>query len=308
MKLKCLVTFLFFGFTICSQGQNYDSLVKPGKKWYYNILHGGENITWRAGDISIVNETGSFNGKIYFKLKKSANMVSNDSLWIREEDKRVYILNLQDTIFKRKEILAYDFNLVAGDTFRFITRLKYKDSLVNARIIVKNTYIKNKRKCIDFKGGNIFDNNFNGNDFGVYKNQIFNWTEGIGGEQLLIYPFDSWSFTGGSEVVTYVSCLFDNLIQILPETGNCDSLLGLRKTENISVKVYPNPAQNLYYIKTPNSNLYKIQTSNSLGEKLDHFELEGKTEYKIPCNYASGIYFLHISNKTDEYYLKLLIE
>lgn len=298
MKEILLYILISFGLPISCFAQTYDSLVKPGKKWYYNQVVGEQHIEYSGGNLSISRETRTHNGLMYYKIVDKTSK-KQDSLWIREENKRVYILNLNDSVYHGKEILMYDFNLEKGDSFRFKTKFYYKDSFLNALLIVDDTYTINNRKNIKFKIGEFAG-------FGTFL--MRDWVEGIGGRHILYYSFHLNNFVIQPDYVFYVSCLFDNENQILPLSGNCDSTLGYTMTDPNQIKIYPNPTQSCFNLNLNNSKKHVVRIYDKVGQKIDELQLEGSTNYLINSNYNKGIYVLQISNAESIYQTKLIIQ
>jgi len=303
MKIKFVLTLIIFSGVYSLQAQNYDSIVKPGKKWYYQVSR-IDDITRPAGTIVILPNTRNYKGLSYHQVKSQA-CYNFDSIWAREEDKKIYFLNLQDSIYRGHEVLMYDFNLEKGDTFRFKT--PFRDSFFKARLVVDTTYFKDNRKHIIFKKGDVYEFTF-GNPNGSSIHQIYSWVEGIGAPSVMLYyAFERHSFEF-FEVSCYVSCLFDNQKQILPVSGNCDSLLNTQRNERVFLKIYPNPTQGQFKIQLNSSENHVLQIFDSFGQKLDEIELEGALNYSIPCHYNTGIYFLKVSKANYDYYTKLIVE
>lgn len=298
MKEKLFYILISIGLPISCLAQTYDSLVKPGKKWYYTQIVGEQHIAYSGGNLSISRETRTYNGLIYYKIVDKTS-VNKDSLWIREENKRVYILNLSDSVYHGQEILMYDFNLEKGDSFRFKTKFYYKDSFLNALLIVDDTYIINNRKNIKFKIGEFAG-------FGTFL--MRDWVEGIGGRHILYYSFHMYNFVIQPDYAFYVSCLFDNEKQILPLAGNCDSTLSYPRIDNYQIKIYPNPTQRYFNVNLNNSKKHVVGIYDQVGQKIDELQLEGSTNYLINCNYTKGLYVLHISNAESIFQTKLIIQ
>lgn len=304
MSKKLLFTILIIALTFHCKGQSYDSLLKPGKRWYYKLYSSGDNLTYNGGNISILNETRKYNGKNYFKLKAKITLWPQfDSIWVREEEKRIYFINLEDTVNHGQELIMYDFNLAKGDTFKFkMKTYESKDSFLNGRLIVDTTFMKDNRKHIKFiYHTKIFENN------SKYVNLINEWVEGIGANQVLFYTYDSYVFVP-SEYSRTISCLMDNQYQILPKNGICDSLLDIPKLINVTLRVSPNPATKQYTVQLKNSEKCLLHVYNSMGYKVDEFELQGKLIYMLPCDYNRGIYFLRVIHEPFSYIAKLIVE
>jgi len=304
MKKTSLLIVFILSITVPTLAQPYDSLVKPVKKWYYKRYFPGDPVT-PAGSISILKKTLKTGGITYNQL--IGNNISG--CWIREDSKKVYMINLNDLTFKGREMLMYDFNLEKGDTFRFKTpydRKIYVDSFLTARIIVDSTFTKDNRKHIVFKPELYYENNYTNHP---PLHQIRTWVEGLGTEDVLLhYAFDRHHFEL-FELAYKVTCFFDNGSQVVPASGNCDSLAGFASISKSQIKIYPNPASSNFNLQFPTTEKYKITIYNSLGQKSDELDLEGKTTYLLQINYGKGIYLIRSTNGSEQSFVsKLIVE
>lgn len=301
IKHRIFLFFLFITTSTFSFGQ-YDSLIKPGKKWFYHKnCFPGEPPICPGGKISILPITKNYQGKVYYMVNAKA-CYSFDSIWAREEEKKVYFLNLGDSIYKGEEVLMYNFNLEKGDTFKFKT--PYQDTFLTASIIVDTTFVKDNRKHIQFNNKLVYD--IKGSFLPFH--QIRSWVEGIGAPNVMLYyAFERHSFEL-FEYACYISCFYDGEKQILPVIGNCDSTLSLGMAVKTPITIFPNPAVDRFNIQLPSIGKYKLQIFNSLGQKLDELYLEGELNYTLPFDFYGGIYFLKVSSTEITYQSKLIVK
>ncbi len=298
MTKRLLFLIILIGFSMSSYAQLYDSLVKPGKKWYYIQFIGEQHIPSNGGNIYISEDWRTHDSLDYYKII-DRTFFKQDSLWIREEDKRIYFLNLNDTMYQGKEVLMYDFNLEKGDSFRFKTKIFNEDSFLNALLIVDTTFIINNRKNIKFKTGHLLG-------FGTFFME--NWVEGIGVKSVLYYSFEHYYFVRQPDFAVRLTCLFDNQKQILPLNGICDSTLFNPEVEIEPIKIYPNPSRGNFNIHLNDSKLYNFKVYNNLGQQIEEYHLEGSKNYQVKCEFPKGLYRLSISNQEFNYHVNLFIE
>jgi len=276
-------------------------VVKPGKKWDHRCHHASEPIS-SFYSVSITKDTLKYNGKIYNKVECSIG-VDCDSIWVRENEKKVWFLKMGKSIFQGQEILMYDFNLEKGDTFRFKSPSKNStDSFRIAMIVVSKTFVLEERKYTEFNRQIFYENSSDHEFFPAPY-----WAEGIGltiGPYPLYYGYYASFF---SEMICGM-CVFDGQKQIFPSTGICDSTIRISANEKSFFELYPNPAQKQFTIQMDSYEKIHIQIYNTLGQKIDEFTLKDKLNYSIPCNYIKGIYLVRVFNGKSEYQSNLIIE
>ena len=301
MNYRLLFLIISFGLVPSSIGQAYESMVKPGRKWDHLCRHVSDPFIINYS-IEIMNDTLRFKDKVYNKVK-CYKLSGFDSLWVREEGKKVWFLDTGKSVFRGQEILMYNFNLEKGDTFRFKSPpVNSTDSFRVGRIIVSNTFIKDNRKYIEFNRTIVYENSSKTDFFPALY-----WIEGIGlsnGPYPMFYAYSSSFF---SEFNCGL-CVFENQKHIFPLSGICDSTIGITRNEKLVYKLYPNPAQKQFTIQLVSENEYKVQIYNTLGLKVDEFALSGKINYSIPCSYLKGIYRVVVSSGRIRYQSSLIIE
>ena len=84
-----------------------------------------------------------------------------------------------------------------------------------------------------------------------------------------------------------------------------DTVTGINELENYHVVVFPNPANDLLYIKVPPGE-YSLVIYNSIGQEI--FNQTQKVENEVealPVSYfANGLYHLYINNGKDNFHSK----
>jgi len=298
MKIKLsLLLFAFILFGHCYA--QYDSLVKPGKKWYYKKYDGER---WNPGGISeITNDEVIYNNKSYYRLKSHSCYYDPDTLLIREENKRVYIIGFGKTVFHAQEKILYDFNLLKGDSFTFSTPFEryppgqFKDSVFQKTYYVDTTFYKDNRKHISLNAKDI-------------RIDPFTWIEGIGSNgSWVIYFYNRLSLEPSERTCALIQ-VCDNKSRIHPDpTGQCNDTILSVKNDKRSLRIFPNPAQNSFSLKLSSTEKHHITIFNSNGQMMDEKELQGKHEYEIEFNYPKGVYFINTTSSNSTNYRSVLI-
>ena len=91
----------------------------------------------------------------------------------------------------------------------------------------------------------------------------------------------------------------------------CDTCTGTGTTEIQAwqnVSVYPNPAHELFTVSGLEFSVEEMKMYNSLGEKVFSTAVNSKQQTVNCKQFPSGIYFLKLSNKTDSFTQKIIIE
>ena len=290
MKLKFLLLILPLLVSNKSEAQ-YDSIVKPGKKWYYTQFDGERN--WPRGITEISNNTVTYNGKTYYSLiNPSPCYITTDTMLIREENKRIYSVALGNSIFHGQERILYDFNLEKGDSFKFPTTAgrypgEFPDSVINVTFYVDTTFYQNNRKKIDLR-------------FKVNSNFVFSttWVEGIGNlKGWLGYSFHRLGFELSETTCNLVQVCEGNLNIHPSRPGQCnEAILSIDGITN-RMSVSPNPTHNHITLKLPNTELYHITIFNVNGKVVKEIEVEGNENYEISMEYPKGMYYLNATNR-----------
>jgi len=290
MKLKFLLLILPLLWFSKSEAQ-YDSLVKPGKKWYYTQFDGERN--WPRGITEISKTSVSYNGKSYYLLiNPSPCYITADTMLIREENKRIYSVALGNSIFHGQERILYEFNLEKGDSFKFSSPAgrdfrEFPDSVINVTFYVDTTFYQNNRKKIVLHW--MSSSNF------IYSTT---WVEGIGNlKGWLGYSFHRLGFELSETTCNLVQVCEGNL-NIHPNgPGQCNEAILSVDFINHRLNVSPNPTHNNITLKLPNTELYHITIFNVNGKVVKEIELEGNENYEISMEYPKGMYYLNASNR-----------
>ncbi len=89
-----------------------------------------------------------------------------------------------------------------------------------------------------------------------------------------------------------------------------DPLNGIAGIENVktlpSVSIYPNPATSIVNISTKNASTLKV--INSIGQTIYSTNVSNDTQTIDVSNFATGVYFVEISNATEKITKKLVIK
>ena len=288
MKIRLLFILIFAVLSDYSYSQFSDVFCQPGAEWhnyeYYNL--GRENNWWIDEYISYIGNVTYTTGDTVFQvleMKRIMDGRNQDTSFyefhIFSKDSKTYIID-SDSLR-----LLYDFNLLAGDTFKLADA--FPDNLVE--FIVDSTDSINinniKRKRI------IFEN--------LYGIQV-TWIEGIGdinnGLRLFDYAINSYG-------ELYLMCYKENGLNLI---GNCSevSSIGDNIKEN-NLKVYPNPFSDYLFLDTVDE-IFISRIISLTGEVL----IENKDRSRIldTSHLLPGFYILNIqfkNYKTSQFIVKV---
>lgn len=272
-------------FSTQTYSQNYDSLIKPSKRWEHYCRHSSEPSYFRHS-CQITNFSKILFGKKYFYVIRNSS--GSDSLWVSEENKKVWFLHYGSKVKKPKELLLYDFNLEIGDTFTFYLMFEPNlDSFSQYKKIVNKIDTINGRKVINF------------------YNFLHPFVEGIGFEYYIY--FDYAFFRSFISEYACNTCVHDKRYIIYPYNGACDSTTFDIKQLNVEkLNIFPNPFNSELTFEVGDYEKYNIQIFDIKGNELDRFEIIGEMKFLNTLNYTSGIYYLKLSNNNNVLYYKVI--
>ncbi|MGM0650485.1 MAG: T9SS type A sorting domain-containing protein, partial [Bacteroidota bacterium] len=87
-----------------------------------------------------------------------------------------------------------------------------------------------------------------------------------------------------------------------------DFMNNIANNNTFSFKVYPNPTENLVYIKTNNLHTSTIELVNMLGQTVKTKQIQSDIEPCDVTNLKPGVYFVRIITDNNQYVKKLMIE
>lgn len=274
----------------------YDPVIKEGAFW--DVVH-HPNANWpsTANRYKVKGDT-IINDNTYKKLFTAPLRQSDDFLelpngldnlyinqtefveirkYIREniQEKKVYILEYDNNTNTYNEYTYCDFNLNVGDT-------------------MEDAYLNNSEMTIEISQINI--SSYNGKNAYHINGQFLAFVEGVG---KFSYPFESYDMyyalgTGYSEIF----CNGNDENQ-----NNCTEVLSTKKNELSSVKIYPNPIKDILTIHNTENSTVKIYSVN--GSLLKTVNVNSNFEIDV-SSFASGIYFLEVSNLKGKQRKKVL--
>ena len=84
-----------------------------------------------------------------------------------------------------------------------------------------------------------------------------------------------------------------------------DTLTGITELENNHIVIFPNPANDILYIKLPPGE-YSLIIYNSIGQEIfsQTQKVENEVEALPVSHFANGLYHLHINNGKDNFHSK----
>lgn len=287
--LVCLMyPFLF------SYGQ-YDTLLKPGKRWYYKKFD-GERYNPRE-PLEVTNSKIIYNSKSYYFFKNRVG----DTVLMREEGRKVYSVLLGNSLLSQKESVMYDFNLQENDTFKFTAFARthnggqYEDSTVIETYSVTKTYVENGRKHIElYSKSNMW--------------LRLLWIEGIGcNNSFLFFTYERYDFDP-FETNTALVQACDGVSRTFPfDNLPCnENILSIKEPEGKLI-LFPNPTRNNINISLPSTEIYTVIITDYLGRKVSEYNLEGDLKYQISTNYPKGFYWVKTIKNGSTHHKSILI-
>ncbi len=294
-KVKILIISILFSiFTICAFGQDYYPLIQEHNTWNVISVAGFifdttySTITYKLTGDTIIN------AKTYKKLYASEEeQAVNWSLWgfMREDtDKKVWIRWHQD----EEEFLAYDFSIDVGDSVLVgVDNPEYLHVDSISEVVIN----QNPRKKFWLSAVN----------YPTYYKEI--WIEGIGSSKGVC-----WS---GSVLVVggwyRLLCMHENetLIYSNPNYESCYLITDINEIENLSLKIFPNPATTQTWLQLPeNRALSKVQLElYSPTGRLLHKTKPSSNFHKIDvAHLPKGMYLVRVWDGHRWYVEKLVVQ
>ncbi|MFY9243632.1 MAG: T9SS type A sorting domain-containing protein [Polaribacter sp.] len=285
MKLTYLSLFIFTVFTLQLSSQEYDPIIKEGSFWDI------ETEFWATGSkeyqrIQVDGEI-EINNTIYTKLKKAIIQVSDDAgepqfiidnskfiqitdLYLREniDEKKLYIFDND----KNKEFVLCDFNLNIGDSIENYYGYQAEDISVE----ITDITINNDNKKV------------------FHTDQGVKYTEGIG--------------KSDNNLTSYINTV-DGFFETVVCNGNaqnqndCATVLSTEENELLSIKIFPNPVNDILSIKNVENITIKIYSVN--GSLLKNIKSKTNLDVDI-SSFKSGVYILEISSLKGKKLQKIL--
>ena len=73
-----------------------------------------------------------------------------------------------------------------------------------------------------------------------------------------------------------------------------------------AVQVYPNPAQDMFFIEAMNSELYEVTIYSASGQLVDRFTGRGRTQVQSN-QMTAGVYYLHVQEKETTTIIPMMV-
>jgi hypothetical protein len=79
-------------------------------------------------------------------------------------------------------------------------------------------------------------------------------------------------------------------------------------SDGISVKVYPDPADNFLQIQVVGADAFEVMLVDKAGKKVYHHSVTGSAYQMNTSGFASGMYTLRISHNSQSVHTKILLQ
>jgi len=292
-NFKLRLAFLLLPVFISGQSNTYHAFPESGIIWIQSnwiatppfMIHDDYNL-FIAGDTTAGNYTYH---KLYTNGHRYAELHPDDEYYYNRyfgafrndtENRKVYFLS------QGEDVVAYDFNLTAGDT---LPESRITNQITNIVVSVDSVLV-----------GDIFHKRFN---LKTYEGEPYAaLIEGIGstcGAFSMIQPV----FESGNDL--WCVRLNNDVIWNFDPENPCLLLVGVEETETINeLAIYPNPSNGLFYIRST-SKTDRAVVFNSMGKQIDILK-----EINAPIDLSDqpdGIYLVKLFNKDNEAMVRRIV-
>jgi hypothetical protein len=238
MKKQKLIILLLIGFPFISIAQSLEWF-PTGAKWYYDegeFIKHYSSLEIAKDTVIHGQNTKSMVKKKYDKLQNS--LITLDTFYVYEKEQKVYAYNYKvDHIDSTDLCLIYDFSLSKGDSF--------VNECAHLTIYIDSVYQTNinghSLKTYDyFAPGMVAD--FTGTVYEFIGHEFYFFPD----QHLGLRCYD------GPAIGHYNSGLEEN----------CDTVyvsVGITEQQQQSLEIYPNPAEDVAYIKWPDHDLGEME-------------------------------------------------
>jgi len=289
-SMKSLLVLLFLSWSVLTQAASYKSVFGSNA---YDIIEYSYNgwpqidTFWVGGD-TLVHDTMCKKVR-YTYLKNVIGVMREDTVggkvWFRSF--KPALIAPGDT----DEVLLYDFNLKAGDSFDLA---EYYGPAKPGDNIVDSVYYLNGNKHIRFRGSII------------NKNEHIEFIEGVGCNASNIYKY-----RGDFLYAEYLVCAYRNGGQVYGNkfyNGNCSPALSVDTAIDSNLILYPNPVADMLYVNLRRS-YYKLSVSliDINGQQVMTKTFSAVSEIAIDMTTVNhGLYFLNIREDNHDQHFKII--
>lgn len=103
----------------------------------------------------------------------------------------------------------------------------------------------------------------------------------------------------------------NRVIGTYPKTGNIvleENLSTIRRASNAGISIFPNPAQEVLYIRSKAAELQRVQIFTATGQLVQSIELNGIQEHQINTQaFAKGLYLIHLQTSKGSFSEKVRV-
>lgn len=297
MKSNYLIVLLLTVYNLQLFSQDYEPVIKEGSFW--DVENGVSGVSYPStGDRYRVSGDTIINNITYKKLQKAPIRTSNENLLWLSDDKFInsnefidlkHIFLREDIQEKKIYVYSYDYSNGTKKEYTYCDfNLNIGDEMVNAFVY---SYYTSKLKVTNIYQSSIY--NKTNYDLGL----LGSYVEGIG---KISSPFEPYTVPPLSEghVFSYIYCYGNSSNQ-----NSCIQVLNTKTNQLSSVKIYPNPVENILTIINTESVTVKIFSTT--GAFLKNIKPQNDLKVDV-SSLKSGIYILEISNSKGKKRSKLI--
>ena len=323
MKKFLYFTMLYFAFSNSIKSQEFAPI---GATWHYSVSRGaGAVLTYRKW--TVVSDSNLVEGN-YYKIIEEIPIPpvihSSLSLYIREEDEKIYILNSAGG-----ELLMWDKSPELGDIWYYpykdsmdvnfyytpisednpfdtIAQIPFDSIALRIETITDTVFNGHTAKIIGFskklryEDAFYFDNNLMtySNNPDLYIFEPFGFLQ-----TLFLFGTTSWN---DYEIPVRLNCYEDNYWGLIhrnsPFPCNYINGVGFEEIKEIEIQVYPNPSKDNIYITINQQGTYHLKIYNTIGLLITQSSIGmGTTTINLQSeNISAGLYFVEISNEQQQ--------
>lgn len=289
LKNKLLLLVCLFCLWQVAKAQSYHSFVTNDTLRWNVFINGDQSFSYiqkvMSGDTIIAHRQ-------YKKLLGGGVL---DTVFVREENKKVFFRGPSRYFKDSGEYIMYDFNLLPGDTFDYVGygyRYEFPAHMTLLKIDTVQLDNGEYRRRFNFEASNGSQT--------THKT----WIGGMGDIANPVYQEDVFVGWGSN----HVTCFFDGDTVLWHNEfwypGYCNRRVSIKQqTRKVSINLFPNPATDILHIEglPKGTSKYCYQIINMKGQIMQQGELSAGNTYLAISSLRVGTYKLIINAGNTRY-------